>query len=57
MIKPMPVIIDEVIISVEVSNQASGGAASAPSATDDKQAIIAECVERVLDILQQKAER
>lgn len=53
----MPVIIDEVIISVEVSNQASGGAAFAPSATDDKQAIIAECVERVLDILQQKAER
>ena len=53
----MPVIIDEVIISVEVSNQASGGAASAPSATDDKQALIAECVERVLDILQQKAER
>jgi len=53
----MPVIIDEVIISVEVSNQASGGAASAPSAIDDKQVIIAECVERVLDILQQKAER
>ena len=53
----MPVIIDEIIISVEVSNQASGGAASAPSVIDDKQAIIAECVERVLDILQQKAER
>lgn len=55
----MPVIIDEVIISVEVSNQASGGAASAsaPSASDDKQVIIAECVERVLDILRQKAER
>lgn len=53
----MPVIIDEVIISVEVSNQASGGAASVTTATDDKQAIIAECVERVLEILQQKAER
>ena len=55
----MPVIIDEVIISVEVSNQASGGAASAPapSASDDKQVIIAACVERVLDILRQKAER
>ena len=53
----MPVIIDEVIISVEVSNQASGGAVSEPSGTDDKQAIIAECVERVLDILQQKRER
>ena len=53
----MPIIIDEVIISVEVSNQASGGAAAAPSGTDDKQAIISECVERVLAILQQKAER
>ena len=53
----MPVIVDEVVISVEVTNQASGGAASAPSATDDKQAIVAECVERVLEILNQKAER
>jgi hypothetical protein len=53
----MPVVVDEVIISVEVTNQAAGGAASAPSATDDKQTIIAECVERVLEILQQKEER
>jgi hypothetical protein len=53
----MPVVIDEVVISVEISNQASGGAASAPSATEDKQTIINECVERVLDILKQKAER
>jgi hypothetical protein len=53
----MPVIVDEVVISVEVTNQMSGGASSAPSATEDKQAIINECVERVLDILQQKAER
>ena len=53
----MPVIVDEVVISVEVSNQASGGAASAPSGTEDKQTIISECVERVLDILEQKSER
>jgi len=53
----MPVIVDEVVISVEVTNQASGGAAAAPSTTEDKQAIISECVERVLDILAQKAER
>jgi hypothetical protein len=52
----MPVIVDEVVISVEVTNQAAGGAASTPSTTDDKQAIISECVERVLDILQQKEE-
>lgn len=53
----MPIIIDEVIISVEVSNQASGGAPSALPAIEDKQVIIAECVERVLDILAQKSER
>jgi hypothetical protein len=53
----MPVIVDEVVISVEVTNQASGGAASTPSNTEDKQAIISECVERVLEILEQKAER
>ena len=53
----MPVIVDEVVISVEVTNQASGGAAAASLATDDRQAIISECVERVPDILQQKAER
>lgn len=53
----MPVIVDEVVISVEVSNQAAGGAPSAPSGTEEKQIIISECVERVLDILEQKAER
>ncbi|NQD38315.1 hypothetical protein HPT27_14905 [Permianibacter sp. IMCC34836] len=53
----MPIIIDEVVISVEVSNQASGGAASGGDATGDKQAIISECVERVLEILDQKEER
>lgn len=53
----MPIIVDEVVISVEVTNPAAGGAPSAPSATDAKQAIVAECVERVLEILNQKAER
>jgi hypothetical protein len=53
----MPVIVDEVVISVEVTNQAAGGAASAPSTTDNKQAIVDECVERVLEILAQKEER
>lgn len=53
----MPIVVDEVVISVEVTNQASGGAGSAPSATEDKQTIINECVERVLDILKQKEER
>jgi hypothetical protein len=54
----MPIIVDEVVISVEVSNAAAGGtAAPAGTSTDDKQKIVAECVERVLDILAQKAER
>jgi len=53
----MSIVVDEVVISVEVSNQASGGAATAPSSTHEKQTIINECVERVLDILKQKEER
>lgn len=53
----MPIVIDEVVISVEVSNHASGGASTPPSATEDKQTIVQECVERVLEILAQKAER
>jgi Family of unknown function (DUF5908) len=56
-LKAMPIVVSEVVISVEVTNQASGGAVSAPDATGDKQAIISECVERVLDILKQKEER
>jgi Family of unknown function (DUF5908) len=52
----MPIIVDEVVISVEVTNQASGGAAATPSATEDKQAIVAECVERVLEILREREE-
>ena len=53
----MPIIIDEVVISVEVSNQAAGGAGEAPSATEDKQTVVAECVERVLAILLERKER
>jgi hypothetical protein len=53
----MPVIVDEVIISVEVTNQDSGGAVSSPTSSEERQNIIAECVERVLDILARKAER
>ena len=55
----MPIVIDEVLITVEVDNAGTGGqagagaapaAGSTPAATD-KQALVAECVERVLDIL------
>ena len=47
-------IVDEVVISVEVTNQASGGAAPAPTETEDRQAIVEECVERVLEILRSR---
>jgi len=52
----MPIIIDEVVISVEGTNQAASGGTPPPS-NDDKQALIAECVERVLDILREREER
>jgi hypothetical protein len=53
----MPIIVDEVVISVEVGNQAPGGTTPGSTGTDATQAIIAECVERVLDVLAQKEER
>ncbi|WP_428242861.1 DUF5908 family protein [Gynuella sp.] len=53
----MPIIVDEVVITVEVSNQASGGAASKPSDSEDKQQLIEQCVEQVLEILEQRHER
>lgn len=62
----MPVVVDEVTISVEVTNAASGGAGEGGAATaaagegadsEDKRALIAECVERVLEILARRQER
>lgn len=52
----MPIIVDEVVISVEVTNQAAGGTSTPPAALQDKQALIAECVERVLEILRDREE-
>lgn len=58
----MPIVVDEVVISVEVNNEASGrgGATSIghghPSDAD-RQQIVNECVERVLEILAAKQER
>jgi hypothetical protein len=54
----MPVIVDEIVISVEVSNEdAAGTAPAAAAAPQDRQALLSECVERVLDILRGKEER
>jgi hypothetical protein len=51
----MPIVVDEVVISVEVGN-AGGGGASPPPAQDDRQTLVAECVERVLEILREQKE-
>jgi hypothetical protein len=52
----MPIVIDEVVIHVEVGNAAGGGAATPPPPADDRQALVAECVERALEILRQQKE-
>ncbi len=52
----MPIIVDEVVISVEVGNAASGGAAALPPPADGQQALVAEVVEQVLEILRKRAE-
>ncbi|HWM89801.1 MAG TPA: DUF5908 family protein [Thermoanaerobaculia bacterium] len=57
----MPIVVDEVVISVEVTNQESGGGApaagGAAGGADDRQAIVEECVERVIEILRRREER
>jgi len=53
----MPVIVDEVVISVEVNNQSTVETAAGTQSNNEKQLIISECVEQVLEILEQKKER
>ena len=52
----MPVIVDEVVISVEVGGQGGGGVPAGGGGAD-QQALISECVAQVLEILRQKGER
>ncbi|WP_165839993.1 DUF5908 family protein [Motiliproteus coralliicola] len=52
----MPILIDEVVISVQVDNRASGGSSSQPSDSETKKQIVEECVEQVLEILKQQQE-
>jgi len=47
----MPIIVDEVVISVEVGNREAGG-----DAGQEKQALVEECVARVLEILRDREE-
>jgi len=55
----MPIIVDEVVISVEVGNSEAGGSSAAGSGAaraDEKQALVEECVSRVLEILREREE-
>jgi hypothetical protein len=58
----MPIIIDEVVISINVENRgvsASNGSAQSSHGTSRelaKQQIIEECVEQVMEILRQQKE-
>ena len=55
----MPVIVDEIVISVEVDGPgARGPAAPAGGGADEEhRALVSECVDRVLDVLSRKDER
>jgi len=51
----MPIIIDEIVISVEVTSKLSAGAGGATGA--ESEVIIEQCVERVLERLREQEER
>lgn len=57
----MPVIVDEILISVEVAGPPAGSAAATPGAAGDgaaqQRALVSECVEAVLDVLRRREER
>lgn len=52
----MPIVIDEIVISIDVGNAAAGGASNPPPPSEDRQALVAECAERVLEILRERQE-
>ena len=53
----MPIVIDEVAVTVEVDNRQGGGAAQQASVLEERQQLIEECVDKVLEILEQRDER
>lgn len=59
----MPLEIRELVIKVNVNegagsgNSSSATAGSSSNTSNDKKAIIAECLEQVMDVLQKKKER
>lgn len=53
----MPVIVDEVVVSVDVAGAGETSGESSAAGGIDRNLLIAECVERVLELLRQKGER
>lgn len=51
----MPIIINEIEVLVEVTPTAAGGQASATAVNTEQ--IVKECVEKVMEIINQKNER
>ncbi len=55
----MPIVVDEVVISVEVGNREAGGATPGPAQSapvEDRQALVEECVAMVLAVLREREE-
>ncbi len=52
----MPILIDEVVISVQVDNRSSGGSNVKPAENETRKQIVEDCVEQVLEILKQRKE-
>ena len=54
----MPIVINEIEVSVEVVNDNNSGSSStAVTSPEVKEEIIRECVEQIMEILKQKNER
>lgn len=52
----MPIVVDEVVISVEVADRPGERPGAPANPVEDRQALVAECVERLLEILAQREE-
>jgi hypothetical protein len=50
----MPIIIDEIVVTVEVTDRASCDPAPPPLDADLQEVIVQRCVERVLEILRER---
>ena len=56
----MPIVVDEVVISVDVNNEGAADRRALPgrgTSEMERQQIVNECVERVLEILAEREER